>query len=87
MKKNLPIVQEAHFASTPVYLYDMSIKEVQERSSKKIMFNSIGEAAKYLMQPERNLAKPLDSGPNRKLYCYHRITRAKYAIRRAKEIA
>lgn len=86
MKKNLPIVHEPHFAPTPVYLYDMSINDVQERASNKLHFNSIREAAKYLMQPERNLAKPLDFGPTRKLYCYHRITRAKYAIRRAKEI-
>ena len=85
MKKNLPIQHEPHFTPTPVYLYDMSIKDVNERAAKKVRYNSIGEAAKVLMQPKRNLAKPLDSGPTRKLYCYHRITRAKYAIRRALE--
>ncbi len=62
----------------PVALYDMSILDVSERRSRRLEFDSITDAGRFLGHTSQTVGKRLRDGH----YCYHRTTGNQYAIRK-----
>jgi hypothetical protein len=67
------------FDSCPVYLYDMSIEDVDERRSQRQFFKTAKDAANFLGIVPKRIYEKLGNG----CYAYHKETKNKYAVRKA----
>ena len=64
--------------SYPVELYDMSIEDVEERRSKKLIFATAMKAANFLGIPPNKFYERIGVGK----YAYAKETDKKYAVRK-----
>lgn len=80
----MPKLKEANIntliQAQPIYLYDMSIEDVQERVAKRLTFPTVTAAANFLGYVPNKLADRIGVGR----YVYHKVNGTKYAARKAK---
>ncbi len=70
---------QCSFESYPVWLYDMSIENVEERRKQRQYFRTATAAANFLGIVPRRLFTKVAT----KEYAYHKETGKKYAVRKA----